>query len=42
MYTSKDLNLATIQLGGRRSKCYSCERQDPVKFYPGKCYSCGD
>jgi hypothetical protein len=28
--------------GGGKSKCYSCEKQDPFRRYPGKCYSCGD
>jgi hypothetical protein len=27
---------------GGKSKCYSCEAQDPSRRYPGKCYSCGD
>lgn len=28
------------QSGGSPSKCFSCEREDPLRSYPTKCFSC--
>jgi hypothetical protein len=27
------------QIGGK-TKCFSCEHQDPISAYPSKCFSC--